>query len=731
MVSKLVAVDGGLHLPTAVRNQLSADLTADMSGYVTAATTAAGSAATSATNAAASAVLAASTTDDIVSALIEDTGSDTYASLDALIGASTGTEAALVDLTPNIPGAVTLTTRTSKVYRDAYMTTPGEVGFAPDATNAYGALWTRDHAYTVWHMPNLLTADEIASFVRQRLATRSASSTADPDGGTFGAAGANFICDRISNTGVVTFKNAGASKLPFMDGIAFVVLALWSQWKMSGTLTLYTEVKADVDTCLAAIPRAANGCVYSDPANPSVDYGFTDGVKKTGNVAYGTALQAWAYKMMAEMAGETTSGPYTTLRLAAQSGLATLRQSSGWYSGSSVNNAARDDVWATALIVAEGLCTAAQGKASALTLRDAYLAGTITSRGWVRHMPVGQYWVGTSVAVDTYQNGGYWLTPIWDCYRAVSLVDPQVAYSWVSEAMGESQRQFAAEGTVGAVTAPYEWFFQTTNSGPKGYTASAAIFNRFATGVPHSYSSATGATSIVYDDFATTPAANWTMTGFSWNSTSKRLVSAGSVDGETAIRTGSATALAQGISARVNFSVLGSTFPGLILRYVDNNNYLFASIGGATGTDLTIYEKISGTTTARGTVTMPASVAGVDYRMTFAVSGTTMVARVGKYVISYASVALNTAGRAGFRHGRLGAGFTTYDDVYITTINSGLTTQTVPTDLFLAYRGGVLGPGDLFSGPIAGEYRFIGGNGSVSLRGQAGAGFTQISNSYD
>ncbi len=345
-----------------------------------------------------------------------------------------------------------------------------EQGYRP--ATVYNALWTRDHAYILWHNPGLLTAAQRRQFVTHRLSSRSTVADADPDGGTLPA---DWIADRISSTGVRTFKNAGAGKLPFMDGIAFVILALWSDWNLTGDLTTYTASKAAIDTCLAVIPRSANGCVYSNPATPSVDYGFTDTILKTGDVAYGTALQAWAYKMMAEMANENGSGAYTTLKAAALTGLATLRKSNGFYSGSSANNATRDDVWATALIVAEGLVIGAEARASAQAIADAY--STITQSGFVRHLPTGQYWAGTSTTVDTYQNGGYWLTPLWDCVRAVDLVNPTLARTWAAAAM----QQVVDEHTIEAdwTKVPYEWRYPSSGVGAKGYPASAAVVRRF------------------------------------------------------------------------------------------------------------------------------------------------------------------------------------------------------------------------------------------------------------
>lgn len=355
-----------------------------------------------------------------------------------------------------------------------------ETGFRPALGTVYDALWTRDHAYAIWHDPSLMSVADVRQFVTHRLATRSTTGAATSNGY------ADFVADRITQAGNVIYRNDGMSERPFMDGIAFIVLMLWSDWHATGHTATYTANKAAINACLAALPRSVNGCVYSDPAAPSVDYGFCDSIKKTGDVAYGTALLAWSYKMLAQVAtaaGDTAgAASYTTAYQHARDGLATLRKPSGWYAGSSGNNAAVDDVWVTALAVAENLIAdPAERVASAVKIRDAYLASSITLYGWVRHMPTGQHWTGTTTTQDYYQNGAYWLTPLWDCYRAVQLVDPVIAREWAVEAMTTVQNQITVEG-VGAevaMSAPYEFLMFGGHSTPVGYTASAAVLKRF------------------------------------------------------------------------------------------------------------------------------------------------------------------------------------------------------------------------------------------------------------
>lgn len=323
---------------------------------------------------------------------------------------------------------------------------------------AYNFLYPRDHAYTLWHYPTLFTASQRRTFVTYLLSRRSAG---------------NLVADHMDGAGNVAYSIEGT---PVWDGIYFLVLALWADWDLTGDTTTFVAQQSAIDDCLAAIPRAANGCVTRAIPGSGIDYGFADRVPRSGDVAYGTALQAWSYKMCAEMAGEAGSGTYTTLRAAAESGLATLRNASGWYKGSSGDQAGVDDVWATALIVAEGLVSGTDRTDSATVLRDAYLANQITQSGFVRPLPIGQNWAGyTYTALTDFQNGGFWPTPLWDCYRAVNLVDSSTARAWVQEALNEIETEIAA---LGATHAPYEWK-NGAGAGATGYTCHAALVHRF------------------------------------------------------------------------------------------------------------------------------------------------------------------------------------------------------------------------------------------------------------
>lgn len=76
-----------------------------------------------------------------------------------------------------------------------------------------------------------------------------------------------------------------------------------------------------------------------------------------------------------------------------------------------------------------------------------------------------------------HQNGGFWLTPLWDCVRAVQLVDGTLARSWAAEALQQVIDEHTAEADWTKV--PYEWHNHGVGVGAKGYSASAAVVDRF------------------------------------------------------------------------------------------------------------------------------------------------------------------------------------------------------------------------------------------------------------
>ena len=99
-----------------------------------------------------------------------------------------------------------------------------EEGTMPAASGGYAGLWTRDHAYVLWHYPELFTAAQRRQFIAHRLTSRTDGTTSDSRGGPLPA---EFVADYIKADGTRVYRNALYGQYPIFDGIAMTVLALW------------------------------------------------------------------------------------------------------------------------------------------------------------------------------------------------------------------------------------------------------------------------------------------------------------------------------------------------------------------------------------------------------------------------------------------------------------------------------------------------------------------------
>jgi neutral trehalase len=83
------------------------------------------------------------------------------------------------------------------------------------------------------------------------------------------------------------------------------------------------------------------------------------------------------------------------------------------------------DIWGSAFAVYLGVATPDQSIAIASYFKNHY--AEIVQHGQLRELPGGMYWQNMGGPRDTYQNGGYWATPMgWFIYT-LDLVDHQMA----------------------------------------------------------------------------------------------------------------------------------------------------------------------------------------------------------------------------------------------------------------------------------------------------------------
>ena len=638
-------------------------------------------------------------------------------------GSTVSYASALPDLAHSYPAATsralssgwnTLNQARSNVYESGAL---AEVGFMATSDVHYlSDVFTRDMALAVYHQPNLLSAAWRRAWVVNRLATRSTTSDPDPDGGNLTA---NWVTQRITTTGTRYFKNAGATHFPDMDGIAYVLLVLWTDWLETGDNSTFLAHQTVINSCLAALPRDpanANGCVYSDPANPSVDFGYTDSVKKTGLVTMGSALLARAYRQCADMAGETAGGvggTYTTAYDEIVTAMRILRDTNGFYLGSSGNNSAVHDTWATALIAAEGLCSADEQLASCQAIVDQYQAGAgWTQNGIIRHLLPGETWSGTSTATGHYQNGGYWYTPARECLRCAQRANPRVADTWANELIRSWQVAITAIGQNNF--APYEWYNAGVGSGAAGEIEAAAFLCRLA---ERSKTIETlGAGTISHDSMAAAP-SSIASSGFSYNGTDKAVEYSTAADGGYEILFDTATEN-QSVLALLEASAVPNAIPGVILRWTDPNNYIFVAptSNGANLNAVDIYDVIAGVIHSRAVsgTNGPALVAGQVYPCLASVIGTTVTVQMNGSLIT-ATTAITSGLGVGVRGGwASGAGTTKCFD-FKAMDNAQFPAGFVAVDDF-----SICAPGQA-TYPTTGDLRLLDPSGEINYQLAAGS----------
>ena len=115
-------------------------------------------------------------------------------------------------------------------------------------------------------------------------------------------------------------------------------------------------------------------------------------------------------------------------------------QSSFWNEKTGIFNAAtqigkQPDIWASVLAVAINFPISENKKETIIKyLLDNY--AKLIYQGQLRHLPQGCYWDKLFIAYpkDTYQNGGYWGTPLSWLMKTLILADKNLARRTLEEA---------------------------------------------------------------------------------------------------------------------------------------------------------------------------------------------------------------------------------------------------------------------------------------------------------
>jgi len=331
----------------------------------------------------------------------------------------------------------------------------GTAAFPPQVGIGYEAFWLRDYAYALEGAERSFSDRELLDACRCFVRALRAD-------------GAGVDCVKFDGTPIYQPGYGGMGENPVADGSQFTVAVAWHTWRRTRDAQLLGEVLDPLVKTLRAVPlNPETHLVRIAPDRPwdRCPYGFTDTVRKTGDVLFDSLLYVQACWQLAELLregdrqAEGRQWEKAGRQCAASVSTAFWDPQVGLFRAATVQ-CREHDLWGSAFAVWLGVADTAQSSAIATYFRTHYTA--IVQHGQLRHLPGGVYWEQGFIP-DTYQNGGFWATPTgWFVYT-LDLADPDLADQTIIELVRHFQQYGACE-----------WIFGETRMLPN-YLSSAAL----------------------------------------------------------------------------------------------------------------------------------------------------------------------------------------------------------------------------------------------------------------
>ncbi len=274
----------------------------------------------------------------------------------------------------------------------------------PDGVGNYKAQWTRDTYYMIEYAGDLLDPQEIKASINYLLDGQR------EDG---------CIPDRVNIKGKPIYSPGGENK-PMadhaLDNGPFMALMVCSYLDQYDDETYFSEVEPKLKRGLDHIFLADNGLVYNDPESPQCVYGFTDIVKKTGNLLFSSLIYYDACMHLERLSKKFNSGNAEEYRQRADLIRKNINllwdEQTGMFWAADQSNK-QIDIWGSAFAIDVGITSPEQSAKITDYLISNY--DQIVQRGQVRHLPGSDaHWEQLFHSCDegTYQNGAFWATPI-------------------------------------------------------------------------------------------------------------------------------------------------------------------------------------------------------------------------------------------------------------------------------------------------------------------------------
>ena len=301
----------------------------------------------------------------------------------------------------------------------------------PDGVGNYKALWTRDYCYMVEYAGDLMDPNEIKASIYYLLNGQR------EDG---------CIPDRVNVAGQPVYSPGPPGK-PMADNALdngpFMAMLVCSYVNQYQDDEIFQEVELKLRKGLDHTTVKESGLVYNNPKNPQCVYGFTDIVKKTGNLLFSSLLYYRANLEMYQLCKKYECGNpaiykrrYEYIR---QSINKLWDEDNGMFWAADID-CKQVDIWGSAYAVEVGITNDEQTRRIALYLVEQYDETVLN--GQIRHLTRSEgAWNNLFKPCEegTYQNGAYWATPLAWVIPVYARYNPSFAKEMLEKVISDFQ----------------------------------------------------------------------------------------------------------------------------------------------------------------------------------------------------------------------------------------------------------------------------------------------------
>ncbi|MFY0626759.1 MAG: hypothetical protein JXR07_10700 [Reichenbachiella sp.] len=301
----------------------------------------------------------------------------------------------------------------------------------PDGVANYKSLWTRDSYYMVEYAGDLMTKKDIKASIYYLLSGQR------EDG---------CMPDRVNAAGEPVYS-PGAPGSPLadhaLDNGPFMAMMVCSYVNQHKDKALFIEVEQQLRKGLDHVRVKESGLVYNDPKNPQCVYGFTDIVKKTGNLLFSSLLYYKANYEMYQLCEKYKTGTSAIYKrryeYVRQSIYKLWDEESGMYWAAD-KDCKQLDVWGSAYAVSVGITDNEQTQRISTFLVEHY--NETVMNGQVKHLvnnDSGWNNLFMPCKEGTYQNGAYWATPLAWMIPVYAKTNPTLAKNMLETVITDFQ----------------------------------------------------------------------------------------------------------------------------------------------------------------------------------------------------------------------------------------------------------------------------------------------------